>query len=186
MFKYFIFILSIFLMFGCVPQPIAPVAKEKIKVKEYSVQQPKKQKVFYRKKGALYSRQGPSLFADKKDLQIGDIIQIKINESLKASSKGSRKLKKNNNLDISGGDLKAPPPPPPKIDENGKEIPQEVIEPPVIQQLRQLLGYEFNSQNSLNFAGDVNSKYDEKFKSYWWTCFLSTCTFRASSSRCKS
>ena len=49
------------------------------------IQVPKQPKEINQKKGALYSRQGTSLFADKKDLQVGDIIQVVISGLMKNS-----------------------------------------------------------------------------------------------------
>lgn len=53
-------------------------------------------------KGSLYSRKGASLFADKKDLQIGDIIQVIINEALTQDSKNSRKLTSDSTNTLAG------------------------------------------------------------------------------------
>lgn len=156
---------SILLTTGCLPSAtVAPVSSEKIEVKEYSVQQPRKEKPSFKKKGALYSRQGPSLFADKKDLQIGDIVKIKIAESLKSSSANTRSTSKNNSVNVAGGNLESPPPPEPIYDDDGNEIPQEINEPEVITQIKQLLGYSFEADNSAQFNGNANSKLDEKFE----------------------
>lgn len=164
-FSYFILSFVILISTGCLPSAVvAPVANEKIQVKEYSVQQPRGQRPTFKKKGALYSRQGPSLFADKKDLQIGDIVKIKINETLKASSANTRSTSKNNVINVEGGNLETPPPPPPIIDEEGNEIPQEINEPEVITQIKKLLGYSFESDNSSKFNGNANTKLDEKFE----------------------
>ncbi len=165
--SFFIYIFTITLALvvsGCLPTAVAPVANDKIEVKEYTVQQVKKPRPTFKKKGALYSRQGPSLFADKKDLQIGDIVKIKITETLKSSSTNARSTTKNNKMDMDGGTLESPPPPPPKYDEEGNEIPQEINEPEVITQIKKLLGYTFQSENQTNFSGNANTKLDEKFE----------------------
>lgn len=76
-------------------QPTTPKIKEKkivVKKRIFKHQYP----------GSLYTQQGTSLFADKKDLQIGDILQIKITETLKNLSKNSIKNLKNNELKSSG------------------------------------------------------------------------------------
>ncbi len=94
--SYIYFIFIFFFIVGCSQptinideQPKLQVPKEPIKVQ--------------RKKGALYSRQGASLFADKKDLQVGDILQVIIEEKLSNSSKGSRDIKKDNATSLGAG-----------------------------------------------------------------------------------
>lgn len=56
-----------------------------------------------RNKGSLYSVQGSSLFADKKDLQTGDIIQVKISEGLQQKSDNKRELTSNRQNEFGGG-----------------------------------------------------------------------------------
>ncbi|OCL84568.1 flagellar basal body L-ring protein FlgH [Arcobacter porcinus] len=56
-----------------------------------------------RNKGSLYSVQGSSLFADKKDLQIGDIIQIRISEGLQQKTDNKRELTSNRQNEFGGG-----------------------------------------------------------------------------------
>lgn len=67
------------------------------------MQVPKKIKTPVKKKGSLYSRKGASLFSDKKDLQIGDIIQVLIEETVENESKNSRDMSKTNTSNLSGG-----------------------------------------------------------------------------------
>jgi len=55
------------------------------------------------RKGALYSRQGASLFSDKKDLQIGDIIQITVEESLANDSFNEKYNNKDSTSGLGGG-----------------------------------------------------------------------------------
>ena len=71
--------------------------------KRPKMQVPKVVEAPKRKKGSLYSRKGNSLFSDKRDLQVGDIIQIRIEESLTNDSNGKRELKRNNNSNLGGG-----------------------------------------------------------------------------------
>ena len=47
--------------------------------------------------------QGASLFADKKDLQVGDIIQVVISEALDSSSNNKRELTSNRDTTLGGG-----------------------------------------------------------------------------------
>lgn len=165
LFFYLLSFALVMMITGCIPTAaIAPVANDKIEVKEYSVQQVRKPRPTFKKKGALYSRQGPSLFADKKDLQIGDIVKIKISDIVKSSYANTRSTSKSGAVDLDGGTLESPPPPPPKFDEEGNEIPQVVVEPEVIMQIKKLLGYSFTSDNNSNFSGNANSKLDEKFE----------------------
>lgn len=54
-------------------------------------------------KGSLYSRRGASLFSDKKDLQIGDIIQIYIDETLTNDSTDTKNTKRTSSTGLGGG-----------------------------------------------------------------------------------
>lgn len=56
-----------------------------------------------KKRGSLYSLKGPSLFADKKDLQIGDIIQVEISESLSSNTNNKREVGASRNNTLGGG-----------------------------------------------------------------------------------
>ena len=56
-----------------------------------------------KKKGTLYSRKGASLFSDKKDLQVGDIIQIMIEETLTNDSSNSRTTGRTNSSSLGAG-----------------------------------------------------------------------------------
>jgi len=56
-----------------------------------------------KKSGSLYSRRGPSLFADKKDLQIGDIIIVSVEEFLENKSSDTVTTSKSNNTSTKGG-----------------------------------------------------------------------------------
>jgi len=71
---------------------IACANDQNIEFKKPELQVPKPVPVVKRKKGSLYSLKGPSLFADKKDLQIGDIIQVKISESLSSNTNNKREV----------------------------------------------------------------------------------------------
>ncbi|MFV7789547.1 flagellar basal body L-ring protein FlgH [Aliarcobacter lanthieri] len=66
-------------------------------------QVPREAPVVKKNKGSLYSVQGTSLFADKKDLQIGDIIQIEINEGLTQKSDNKRELTSDRKNEFGGG-----------------------------------------------------------------------------------
>ena len=103
-------------------------------------------------KGTLYSRAGASLFADKKDLQIGDILQVNINETLKNDSKNSRALT-NSNTSALGGGIFTPA--------NG--VTNTTGTAARIAKLNNALGIGFSSTSSSSFNGSASSKFDEKF-----------------------
>lgn len=71
--------------------------------KKPPLQVPKQAAPVKTKKGSLYSRRGTSLFADKKDLQIGDIIQVLIDETLTNESDNSRETKKDTTTGLGAG-----------------------------------------------------------------------------------
>lgn len=94
--KYFILLLIPFLFTACRQDPEIEFKKPKLQV-------PKPKPVIKRKKGSLFSVKGPSLFADKKDLQIGDIIQVRINESLSSNTNNKREVSADRNNSLGGG-----------------------------------------------------------------------------------
>lgn len=85
-----------FLFTACVREP-------EIEFKEPKVQIPKPEPVVQRNKGSLYAVRGPSLFADKKDLQIGDIIQVQISESLSSNTNNKREVGSSRTNNLGGG-----------------------------------------------------------------------------------
>lgn len=66
--------------------------KQELEFDKPEIQIPKKLPEPRKNKGSLYSMQGASLFADKKDLQVGDIIQIVISENTKSAANNKREL----------------------------------------------------------------------------------------------
>ncbi len=116
------------------------------------IQVPKKAVVVKKKKGSLYSRQGASLFADKKDLQIGDILQVIVQETLKNDSKGSRDITKDTTTSLGGGVI----------------TPMTGITPSHgaqknIGNFNKTFGIGFGATTANKFAGSSTSKVDEKF-----------------------
>jgi flagellar L-ring protein precursor FlgH len=89
-----------FLFVSCVNQ-------ENIDFKKPEFQVPKKIPIVKRNKGSLYSVKGPSLFADKKDLQVGDIIQVNISESLSSKTNNKREVSANRANSLGGGVITA-------------------------------------------------------------------------------
>lgn len=77
--------------------------KPELEFNKPEVQVPKELPQAKKNKGSLYSMQGTSLFADKKDLQVGDIIQIVINEDLTSKTNNKRELSSDRGNNLGGG-----------------------------------------------------------------------------------
>jgi len=148
--KYSIFlIISVFVFNGCsMKKDISIDLNEKPK-EQIKLQQKEKRKSY---KGSLYSQQGTSLFADKKDLQIGDILQVNIEESLKNNSKNSKDLAKSNTSALGGG-IVAPV----------KGVTAGAGLTKTLYNINNSIGVGFNSNSSSTFKGSSSSKVDEKF-----------------------
>ena len=82
-------------------------SKEELAFEKPEIQIPKKSPEPLKNKGSLYSMQGASLFADKKDLQVGDIIQIVISENTKQAANNKRELTSTRANNLGGGLLAA-------------------------------------------------------------------------------
>lgn len=104
------------------------------------------------KRGSLYSREGASLFADKKDLQIGDIIQVTIDESLTSDTNNSRALSKNNSSAL-GGALAAPT--------TGNTLGSRATG--LTNKFNGTFGIGVNTETSNTFKGSSKSAFDESF-----------------------
>lgn len=117
------------------------------------VQIPKKMPEARKNKGSLYSMQGTSLFADKKDLQVGDIIQIVINEDLSSRSNNKRELssKRDNNL---GGGIFA---------STGTNALSGGIGG-AADKLNSSIGVNFGTNSSSSDKGSVKTQLDETFE----------------------
>ena len=94
----FILILLPFIFLGC-----AVTSEPELDFNKPDVQIPKKPPEPIKNKGSLYSQRGTSLFADKKDLQVGDIIQIVISEDLTSKSTNKRELSSTRDNSLGGG-----------------------------------------------------------------------------------
>ncbi|HIP11910.1 MAG TPA: flagellar basal body L-ring protein FlgH [Arcobacter sp.] len=103
-------------------------------------------------KGTLYSRAGASLFADKKDLQIGDILQVNISEALKNDSKNTRALTKDNTSSLGAGVL-AP----------GTGVLNSAGTTSRIGRFNNAFNVGFSSKTANSFSGSATSKFDESF-----------------------
>lgn len=144
MFKNFLFFSFVALIFiGC--------AEKTINFDKPVIQIPKKEKVLIKKKGALYSRKGASLFADKKDLQIGDIIQIVITEELTNSSNNKRELTNTRSASIGGG-LITP------------RTGNTVASMNNANSINKALGANFGTNSASSFKGAVKSAAAESFE----------------------
>ncbi len=102
-------------------------------------------------KGSLYSRRGASLFADKKDLQRGDIVQVLINESLQNTSDAKRNTSKTNSTGIGGGLIGGLNTNTPSIVTKGAN------------KANGILGITFSGSSDNSFSGSVKSSDDEEF-----------------------
>jgi flagellar L-ring protein precursor FlgH len=116
------------------------------------MQVPKKVAPVTKRKGTLYSRRGASLFADKKDLQLGDIIQVLISESLTNDSTNSRTTAKSNSGSLGGGVI----------------APLNGVTPTAggqhrIDKFNKNFGLGFTTTSTNSFKGSAKSAADEEF-----------------------
>jgi len=137
------FIIVSFLFIGCASKPQIDVDNTP------RIQVAKQVEPILKRKGALYARKGASLFADKKDLQLGDIIQVLIEETLTNDSSNSRELKKSNDTSLGGG-VFAPA--------NGV-----VSTVNTANRLNSITGLRFSSATTNSFKGSSKSAADEEF-----------------------
>ena len=117
------------------------------------VQTPREMPEARKNKGSLYSVRGTSLFADKKDLQIGDIIQIVINEDLSAKSNNKRELSSNRDNNLGGGVFAA----------TGANALGGTIGG-AANKLNSNLGIGFGTNSSSSDKGSVKTQLDETFE----------------------
>ena len=100
-----------------------------------------------KRKGALYSRRGASLFADKKEMQVGDIIQVLINEEVTNESSILKNNKNESDSEI-GAEFKIPTP----------------SAPCVMSPSSSILGASFKSGSKRNFKASSKNNADELFE----------------------
>lgn len=115
------------------------------------MQVPKKVIQPKKKKGSLYSRKGASLFADKKDLQIGDIILIKIQEDVSNKSQNKRETSKENSATLGTNPFQVP---------TGASSGTQSR----VNNLNSALGVGFNLSNSSEFTGEAKTNTSEDFE----------------------
>lgn len=114
-----------------------------------TMQIPKPEPVINNNKGSLYSRKGASLFADKKDLQIGDIIQVVISESLTSDSSNSRDTSNDRATALGGGVITSM---------DGGVVGSTATS------LNSKMGLNFGTESSSSFKGSVTAAVDESFE----------------------
>lgn len=123
-----------------------------IKFNKPKINMPQKKIIVQNKKGSLYSMEGASLFADKKDLQIGDIIQINITEQVDQSSKNKRELTSDrlNNL---GGGVISPT--------SNNDLSGAVSS--AANKLNGVFGMGFGTKSKTDDSGEVKTNFNEDF-----------------------
>ncbi len=144
--KYLILIILPILLTGCVEQP-------EIKFEKPTLQVPKTQPVVQKKKGSLYSMRGPSLFADKKDLQIGDIIQVRISESLNSNTKNKREISSDRNANLGGG----------LISQMDANVPLASSVKKYADKFNSYAGVNFGTESTSSNTGEVKTNLSETF-----------------------
>ena len=143
-----ILILISFVFLGC-----SATSSPELEFDKPEVQIPKKLPEAKKNKGSLYSMQGTSLFADKKDLQVGDIIQIVINEDLSSKSNNKRELSSKRDNNLGGGIFAA----------TGTNALSGGIGS-AADKLNSSLGVNFGTNSSSSDKGSVKTQLDETFE----------------------
>jgi len=128
-------------------------SQREIDFEKPEIQVPKAQKIVNKKKGSLYSVQGTSLFADKKDLQIGDIIQVVITEELTNSTNNNREITSDKSIDTGTGTIGP---------ETGNVLGERASS--AISRVNRNLGVRFSSTGSSSFKGVGKSSIAENFQ----------------------
>lgn len=142
----FIIILILAIFSGC------SASKEELAFEKPEIQIPKKSPEPLKNKGSLYSVQGTSLFADKKDLQVGDIIQIVISEDLTSKSNNKRELSSTRDNSLGGGLLAAT-----GTNNLGGTVGNAA------NKFNSNLGVNFETNSSASDKGKVKTELDETF-----------------------
>jgi flagellar L-ring protein FlgH len=140
--------------FVCIFILFSGCAKEELDFEQPTIQIPKEQPKPITNKGSLYSSRGGSLFADKKDLQIGDIIQVVINEELQADTSNSRSTSRNTNGNFNGGIISP---------SAGNTNPNGLINK-AADKINSVLGFDATVGSNSSFSGNADSAIDEKFE----------------------
>ena len=142
-----ILVLLVLFLVGC------SSSKQELEFEKPEIQIPKKSPEPRKNKGSLYSMQGTSLFADKKDLQVGDIIQIVINEDLTSKSNNKRELSSDRETSLGGGVFAA----------TGNNTLGETTAG-LANKANRNLGVNFGTESSSADKGSVKTQFDETFE----------------------
>jgi len=140
--KYFFIIILAILFVGCGQDPEIAFTKPVEQV-------PKAQPIIKKNKGSLYAIKGPSLFADKKDLQIGDILQVEIDESLSSNTNNKRETSSDRNNSLGGGLATAGT-------DGG-------VAEKIANKLNPFTDLSFETKSSTDNSGEVKTKLSEDF-----------------------
>lgn len=138
-----ILILVPFVFLGC-----TAISEPELNFDKPEVQIPRKIPEPIKNKGSLYSQRGTSLFADKKDLQVGDIIQIVISEDLTSKSTNKRELSSTRDNSLGGGLLAS-------TGTNGLSS--------ISNKVNSTLGVGFSTNSDSSDKGSVKTSLDETF-----------------------
>lgn len=141
----YLFPLSLIIFTGCGATSDPEIVFDKPKA-----QIPKEEPQVRRNKGSLYSMQGTSLFADKKDLQIGDIIQVIISEDTSSKTNNKREVSSDRSSSLGGGTFAT----------TGSGVVNSVAN-----ELNRNLGVGFSTNSSTADTGTAKSQVDETFES---------------------
>ncbi len=145
--KNFVFLILVSLFFAsCTKEPKISFEKPKMQI-------PRPEPVVMNNKGSLYSRKGASLFADKKDLQIGDIIQVIISESLSSDSNNKRETSNANDANLGGGMI---------TPMDGNVL--GGVTKRIANRVNPLFGASIKTGSSSSFKGNVKTQVDESFQ----------------------
>lgn len=128
------------------------ISEPKLAFEKPDIQIPKKSPEPRKNKGSLYSMQGTSLFADKKDLQVGDIIQIIVSEDLTSKSNNKRELSSTRDNKLGGGLMAA----------TGTNTLSGTVAN-AADKLNTNLGVNFGTNSSSADKGSVKTQLDETF-----------------------
>lgn len=143
---------SFMIIFILVAFSACTASKEELVFEKPEIQIPRKSPEPLKNKGSLYSMQGTSLFADKKDLQVGDIIQIVISEDLTSKSNNKRELTSTRDNSLGGGLLAA----------TGTNTLGGAVGS-VANKFNSNLGVNFETNSSASDKGKVKTELDETF-----------------------
>lgn len=127
-------------------------SKKELAFEKPEIQIPKKAPEPKKNKGSLYAIQGTSLFADKKDLQVGDIIQVVISEGITQKSDNKRELTSDRKNEFGGGMFASM---------GGNPLNSTVGR--VTDKANSVFGVNFNTESSDSDKGKVKTQVNENF-----------------------